>query len=124
MTEWGKMMDNETEEYKNISANPLKVLAGILIGGLAGAVTMLMLAPQSGKDTRMQIRNKSTQLRGQAAGFVGDTILQVHSTTNTIANGRRKKFKEIKQQGQDLAVEQLDHLNKAVKASKKAIQRS
>lgn len=118
------MIKNETEEYKNISTNPLKVLAGILIGGLAGAVTMLMLAPQSGKDTRMQIRNKSIQLRDRAAGFVGDTISQLRSTTNTIANGGRKKIKDIKQQGQDLAVEQLDHLNKAVKAKRKAIQRS
>ncbi|MCJ7715332.1 MAG: YtxH domain-containing protein [Anaerolineales bacterium] len=114
----------ETEEYKNTSTNPLKVLAGILIGGLAGAVAMLLLAPKSGKDTRIQIQNKSIELVDRAAGFVDDTISQVHSITNEIANGGRQKFEEIKQHGQDLAVEQLDHLTKAAKASKKAIRKS
>ena len=118
------MNNDEAEEYQNTSTNPLKVLAGILIGGLAGAVAMLLLAPQSGKDTRLQIRDKSTQLRSQATGFVGDTVSQVRSMTNNIANGGREKFEEIKQQSQDMAVEQLDHLAKATKASKKAIQRS
>lgn len=117
-------MNNENVEYQKTSTNPLRVLAGILIGGLAGAAAMLLLAPQSGKDTRMQIRNKGLQLRDQATEFVGDTVSQVRSITNDIANGGREKFDEIKQHGQDLAVEQLDHLTKAAKASKKAIQRS
>ncbi|MBN2044533.1 MAG: YtxH domain-containing protein [Anaerolineales bacterium] len=117
-------MNNQIEEYKSTSTNPLKVLTGILIGGLAGAAAMLLLAPQSGKDTRLQIRNRGLQLRDQASGFVGDAVSQVRSITNDIANGGREKFDEIKQHGQDLAVEQLDHLTKAAKASKLAIQRS
>lgn len=117
-------MNNENIEYQRTSVNPLRVIAGILIGGLAGAAAMLLLAPQSGKDTRLQIRNKGIQLRDQAAGFVGDTVSQVRSISSDIASGGREKFDEIKQQGQDLAVEQLDHLTKAAKAGKKAIQRS
>ena len=117
-------MNNEAEEYQNTSANPLKVFAGILIGGLAGAAAMLLLAPQSGKDTRLQIRDKSAQLRSQATEFVGDTASQMRSITNKLSNSGREKFEEIKQHGQELAVEQLDHLAKAAKTSKKAIQRS
>ncbi len=37
-------------------------LAGFVIGGLVGAATALILAPQSGSDTRNQIVNKSNQL--------------------------------------------------------------
>ena len=44
--------ENQIPQYRN--NNILGVLAGLLIGGLAGAVTMLLLAPQSGKDTRRQ----------------------------------------------------------------------
>lgn len=37
-------------------------LAGFVIGGLVGAATALILAPQSGEQTRGQISNKSTEL--------------------------------------------------------------
>jgi len=48
-------MIHENQEYRYATNNTLNVLVGMLIGGLAGAVAMLLLAPQSGKDTRMQI---------------------------------------------------------------------
>jgi gas vesicle protein len=38
-------------------------LAGFVIGGLVGAATALILAPQSGEQTRGQISSKSTELR-------------------------------------------------------------
>jgi gas vesicle protein len=85
--------ENQVPEYHQ--NNILGVLAGLLVGGLAGAVAMLLLAPQSGKDTRMQI-----------------------------SEGGRKKLTELKQQSQVLVVEQLDHVSEAALAGKKAIQTS
>lgn len=38
-------------------------LAGFVIGGLVGAATALILAPQSGEQTRTQIATKSEDLR-------------------------------------------------------------
>ncbi|MDX1412673.1 MAG: YtxH domain-containing protein [Candidatus Promineifilaceae bacterium] len=38
-------------------------LAGFVIGGLVGAAAALILAPQSGSETRSQIMNKSNDLR-------------------------------------------------------------
>ncbi len=43
--------------------------AGFLVGALAGAATALILAPQSGEETRTLIRDKSVELRGQADGL-------------------------------------------------------
>ncbi|HJS18609.1 MAG TPA: YtxH domain-containing protein [Anaerolineales bacterium] len=40
--------------------------AGLLIGGLSGAVLALLLAPQSGEMTRAQIKEKSIELRDKA----------------------------------------------------------
>lgn len=37
-------------------------LAGFVIGGLVGAATAIILAPQSGQETRSQIANKSNEL--------------------------------------------------------------
>jgi gas vesicle protein len=116
-------MISENQEYK-YHTNPLNVLVGMVIGGLAGAATMLLLAPQSGKDTRMQIQKKSLELRDRTAEMVEDTMSQVRSSVNKITLDGREKFKELKEHGQELAVEQLDHVSEAAQAGKKAIQSS
>jgi gas vesicle protein len=117
-------MIDENQEYKYPTHSSLNVLVGMLIGGLAGAMTMLLLAPQSGKDTRMQIQKKGIELRDQTTEMVEDTMSQVRSSVNKIALDSREKIKELKQHGQELAVEQLDHVSEAAQAGKKAIQSS
>lgn len=116
-------MINENQEYK-YHTNPLNLLVGMLVGGLVGAVTMLLLAPQSGKDTRIQIQKKGFELRDRATEMVEDSISQVRSKVDKITLGGREKIEELKKHGQELAVEQLDHVSEAVKAGKKVIQGS
>jgi gas vesicle protein len=116
-------MINENQEYK-FHTNPLNVMVGILVGGLAGAVTMLLLAPRSGKDTRKQIQEKSIELRDRTNEIVEDTVSQVRSNVNKFTHDGREKFNELKQQGQELAVEQLEHVTEAAQAGKKALQSS
>ena len=116
-------MINENQEYK-YRANPLNVVVGMLIGGLVGAVTMMLLAPRSGKDTRMQIQEKGIELRDRTNEIVEETLAQVRSSVNKLTQNGREKFNELKQQGQELAVEQLDHVSEAAKAGKKALQSS
>ncbi len=41
-------------------------LAGFLIGGLVGAAVALLMAPQSGEETRVMIRDKSIELKDKA----------------------------------------------------------
>jgi gas vesicle protein len=114
--------ENQVPEYHN--NNILSVLAGLLIGGLAGAVTMLLLAPQSGKDTRMQIQEKSIELRDRTNVLVDNAMAQVRLKANRITVDGREKIKELKQHGQELAVEQLERVSEAAQAGKKAIQSS
>jgi gas vesicle protein len=85
---------------------------------------MLLLAPRSGKDTRMQIQEKGLELRDRTNEIVEDTLAQVRSSVNKITLDGREKLKELKQHGQELAVEQLDHVSEAAQAGKKAIQSS
>lgn len=117
-------MNNETQGYKYPTNNILGVLVGMLIGALAGAVTMLLLAPQSGKDTRLQIQKKGLELRDRTTELVEDTMAQVRTNANKMAIAGREKIKELKDHGQDLAIEQLDHVSEAAQAGKKAIRNS
>jgi gas vesicle protein len=110
-------MIHENQEYKHPTNNVLGVLVGMLIGGLAGAVTMLLLAPQSGKDTRKQIQDKGIELRDRTTEMVEDTMAKVRTNANKITMG-------LKDRGQELALEQLDHISEAAQAGKKAIQSS
>ena len=110
-------MIHENQEYRYPTNNTFGVLAGMLIGALAGAVTMLFLAPQSGKDTRRQIQEKGIELRDRTTEVVQDTMTQVRSKANQITMG-------AKNYGQELAVEQLENVSEAAQAGKKAIQSS
>ena len=47
-------------------------LAGFLIGGLVGAAVALLLAPQSGEDTRTFIKTKSIELKDQTSAQAAD----------------------------------------------------
>ena len=111
-------MIHENQEYVyHTNNNILSILGGVLVGSLAGAVTMLLLAPQSGKDTRKQIQEKGIELRDRTTELVGDTMTQVRSQANKITVG-------LKDRGQELAVKQLDQVSEAAQAGKKAIQSS
>jgi gas vesicle protein len=117
-------MIHENQEYKVRTNNTLGVLIGMLVGGLAGAVTMLLLAPQSGKDTRIQIQKKGVELRDRTNEMIEDTMEQVRSRANKISADGREAIKELTQQGQKIAVEQLDRVSEVVAAGKTAVQRA
>ena len=114
--------ENQVPEYHN--HNILDVLLGLVIGGLAGAAAMLLLAPQSGEETRMQIQQKGIELRDRTNEMLEDAMAQVRVDQNKIAIGGREKAKELLQHGQALVVEQLDRVSNAAQAGKKAIQSS
>jgi gas vesicle protein len=116
--------ENQEYKYPTNNNNTLGILAGLLVGGLAGAITMLLLAPKSGKDTRMQMMEKGIELRDRTTEMVEDTVAQVRLNADKMATSGREKMKELKHQGQELAVEQLDRISAVVDAGKTAVKSS
>ena len=111
-------MIHENQEYVyHTNNNILSILGGMLVGSLAGAVAMFLLAPQSGRDTRKQIQEKGIELRDRTTELVENTMTQVRSKANKITV-------DLKDRGQELAVKQLDQVSEAAQAGKKAIQSS
>jgi gas vesicle protein len=117
-------MVNEEQELEYRNSGTWGVLLGMLIGGLAGALTMLLLAPQSGKDTRMQIQAKGIELRDRTSEMMEDAMGQMRLDGNKIVVGGRQKAEELLQHGQEVVAQQLDRVSKAAQAGKKAIQSS
>jgi gas vesicle protein len=115
-------MEDNLEKHPYDFNNARNVFIGLLIGGLVGAVGMLLFAPQSGKRTRAQITLKSTQLRDQTTEGVKHALAQVRFNTREITTGVRQKAGHLKQLGQDKLVKQLDRVSAALDTTKTAVE--
>jgi gas vesicle protein len=115
-------MDNRNQENGNNAMSISAFLAGLLVGGLAGAGAMLLLAPQSGKETRAQIQQKSIEVRDQTVKTVEGAVTQARGKARQITDGVREQAGELQQRGQDVIDEQRDHLGKTLKGLGKAVQ--
>jgi gas vesicle protein len=114
-------MDKTFEQEAN-TKRPAGFFTGLFLGGLAGAVTALLLAPQSGQETRQQLQDKAAKLSEQTSATVGDVVSQARTKRDEVKATLTEKAKELKKQGQEALVEQLDRVSNAAESGKKAIQ--
>ena len=118
-------MNTKNPELEHVEQQPSharSILTGIVVGGLVGAGTMLLLAPQSGERTRSEVRNGAVNLRDHTNEVVKDTVTQVKSKANQIKADVQTKAEDLQHQGKDLIAKQLDRVSQAAEAGKKAIQ--
>jgi gas vesicle protein len=76
-------------------------LVGFVVGGLTGAITALLLAPQSGEETRGVIKERAVDLRGKAATTVGE----VYSSAEAAAAEAVKRAEVLLDQAKETAAE-------------------
>jgi gas vesicle protein len=98
------------------------LLGGLLIGGLAGAGAMFLLAPQSGKKTRGKLRRQSHELRQQATKTVEDAVGHVRDKASDITEDVRQQAEALEQRGQTVLDEQKEHWATAGEVYKKIVQ--
>lgn len=71
-------------------------LAGFLMGGFVGAITVFLTTPQSGEETREQIRAKSVELRDTAEQTVEDAVATVRAAALDVSS----RAEELRAQSQ------------------------
>jgi gas vesicle protein len=114
-------------------------LSGLVLGGLVGAAAALLLAPQSGEETRAYIRDKGIELkdlteekaveaRRQAEAKMAEAraqaeakVAEARQQADQIIKQAQTKADELRQQGQVVLDEQKSKLGEAIEAGKKAI---
>jgi len=112
-------------------------LVGFIVGGLAGAVTALLLAPQSGEETRAVIKERSIELRDRAAAEAEEALKRAeeaakearekaekfahdaYDKVDELAHQAIEKGEEITLKAQEKGKELAESAKKVVKAPKK-----
>ena len=119
-------MNTNTQEFELVeqSSHTMTFLSGLIIGGLVGAVTMLLMAPQTGEKTRAELQVGALELRDRTAVTMKDTLTQVKSKANQLKADAQIKAQDLGHQGQVMLIRQLDHVAHAAEAGKKALQGS
>ncbi len=116
-------------------------LAGFAIGGLVGASVALLLAPQSGEDTRKFIQDKSIELKTSAAETAEQTRTkaievahQAREKASSVAADAKVKTGEltdkakegaqvIKKRSQEVFTEQRGKVTRAIEVGKEKLQK-
>jgi gas vesicle protein len=116
-------MDDQCEELQTNDTNKVWAFSGgLLVGSLAGAVTMLLFAPQSGKRTRTKIQLKGLEVREQTTNAVEDALAQTRHKAHEIKSSVHDQAEAIQKRGQDVFDEQKERLSTLVEAGKSAVQ--
>ena len=121
------MNDSSNEEkyevnYSGAFLAGFLFVAGLLLGGLIGAAVMLLLAPQSGKKTRKQIRRKSRDLRNQTSDTIEDGVDRVREKAQQVTTSIHEQAEDLQQHGQDVVEGQRERWEPVVEAGKTAVQ--
>jgi gas vesicle protein len=98
-------------------------LVGFLVGGLTGAIVSLLLAPQSGEETRTVIKERAIELKDKASESAGDVYSKAEVTTTEaveraevlLAEAKAKAL-EAKEKGQEFYRDQKSKISKKITA--------
>jgi len=87
-------------------------LIGFVVGGLVGAVTALLLAPQSGEETRTLLKEKSIELRDKASQTAEEALARAEAAAAEARANYEKLAQDVKARSGEV-----------IEATKKAVSR-
>lgn len=94
--------------------------AGLVIGGLVGAALALLLAPQSGEETRAQIRDKGLEFKDRAE----EGVYEARQRAQTQISSLQEQVNQLQSQVTVLQEKGKEALEKGKQSATEAISRS
>jgi gas vesicle protein len=92
---------------------------GFLVGAVAGGITALMLAPQSGEETRTVIKDKAIELSDKATETVDDAYARLEDSlgkaqvqVEELTKVAKEKATELQEKGKTIYEEQKSKIAK------------
>tara|TARA_R110000787_G_scaffold43372_1_gene106414 strand:+ start:23010 stop:23372 length:363 start_codon:yes stop_codon:yes gene_type:complete len=89
-----------------------KFLTGIVIGAIVGAAAGILLAPESGEETRKKIAHKTSELKEDLEAKLKDVSEKIKNLENEALTGFKEKFYDVKGKIKD----QYAHLSDKVES--------
>ena len=91
-------------------------LLGLIAGGVVGAVVALLLAPQSGEETRALIKDKSIELRDRAQINAEEAIARAEVAAAEARARADELARQLRERGQEVVDTVRDRGKSAVDA--------
>jgi gas vesicle protein len=112
-------MDAQIQTHARNGNQLIGFLAGLLMGSLAGAGVTLLLAPQSGKETRAMFQQKGIELKGQATAGIEsaeEAVAQFRVKAQHITDDILQRADELRKHGQQMVDEHMERSSTPVEA--------
>lgn len=93
-------------------------LSGLLLGGLVGAATGLLLAPRSGVKTRLLLQDQGLALRDQ----VTHTVTDARARAEALVEETAAKAEALQQRGREFIAAEKNRIEKTAEAAIQAAQ--
>ncbi len=127
------MMSEQDNDFANF-------LAGFVIGGLVGAAVALLMAPQSGEETRATIMEKSIELKDKAVVSAEEartraekamedarvraeeSVEELRMRIDELAQVTKERASDLQQRGQAVLDEQKARMGSVKESAQKAVE--
>lgn len=80
------------------------ILGSLIVGALAGAVTALLLAPQSGNETREKLKKEAEKLKAELDKYANDFSEKAKNAKTELEEKIRKTEAELRDYDEELGV--------------------
>jgi gas vesicle protein len=93
----------------------VSIISAFAVGGLLGAGIALLMAPQSGQETRDRIRNKSLEIKDKAIETAEDTRERATRAISDVTQQTKEKVSSLSKRGQQMVEDQKRQLNEKMR---------
>ena len=103
-------MEYQNEHSRHNPTNAWSFLGGLMLGGAAGTIGMILFAPQSGARTRLQLQQKGIEIRSMATEAVENAVSETRDTAHRINQKVQHQAEKLQVRGQEVLDEQKARL--------------